>query len=162
MNLIIDSQYFPSIIYYKISYNSTHMYFDQFETYQKMGFRNRCSIAGAEGILQLSSPLAGGRDQRTLMRDVRVEERQAWQRQHWRTIHSCYSRSPWFDYYRDELERLFGKPVQFLLDWNLACFEWSLGALGLTPVLSLTDRYEVSYDAGKMMDWRGKILPKNR
>ena len=161
-NLIIDSQYFPSVIFYKISYKYSYLLFEQYETYQKMSFRNRCVIAGATGVQALSIPLAGGREQKTLMRDIRVDSRRDWQRDHWRTITACYNRSPWFDHYREGLETLYRRRADFLLDWNLGCLEWSLRALGLTKRIGLTDRYETGYDPEKTVDWRGKILPRNR
>lgn len=159
MNLIIDSQYFPSVIYYKISYNSTNIIFEQCETYQKMSFRNRCQLAGAQGRVDLSIPLAGGRDQKTLMKEVRIVADRSWQVRHWRTIVSCYNRSPWFDYYRDGLETLFRQRANFLLDWNMRCFEWSLGVLGMARPVGLTDRYLAAYGPGEGVDWRGKIMP---
>jgi hypothetical protein len=90
-----------------------------------MSFRNRCQIVGAEGVIDLSIPLVRGRDQKALMKDVRISSAQPWQSQHWKTIVSCYSRSPWFEFYRDELEGLYRKQWNFLLDWNLVCFEWT-------------------------------------
>ncbi len=131
-----------------------------------MSFRNRCRIAGAEGAIDLSIPLLQGRDQKTLMKDVRISDRQGWQAQHWKTIVSCYSRSPWFEFYRDELEGVYKKRVDFLLDWNLVCFEWSLRVLGLSIPVTLTDRYQKAYEAGagvngeESVDMRGRILPK--
>lgn len=161
MNLIFDIQYFPSIIFYKISYNSTNIVFEQCESYQKMSFRNRCLIAGAEGPIGLSIPLVGGRGQKCLTRDVRVAEG-PWQAQHWKTIVSCYNRSPWFEYYRDGLEALFRKKVGFLVDWDLCCFEWSLQALGITRQVRVTDSYRPAYGPEEGIDWRGRILPKDR
>src|ERR1700678_2130969 len=116
MNLIVDIQYFPSIIFYKTSYTYSHVLIEQCESYQKMSFRNRCRIAGAEGMVYLSVPLAGGRDQKTMMKEVRISACRSWEAQHRNTIVSCYSRSPWFDYYRDGLQKLFDAPVEFLLD----------------------------------------------
>src|SRR6202000_2717684 len=102
MNLISDIQYFAPVIFYKISYKFSYITFEQCETYQKMSFRNRCRIAGAEGPIDLSIPLVKGRDQRSLTRDVRIADDLDWQGQHWKTIASCYSRSPFFEFYGPE------------------------------------------------------------
>jgi hypothetical protein len=161
MNLIIDLQYFPSVILYKNLYKFSNIIFEQYENYQKMSFRNRCRIAGADGAIDLSIPLAYGRDQKTIMKDVRISDRQPWQAQHWKTIVSCYSRSPWFEFYRDELEVIYKRRFDFLLDWNRACFEWSLRILGLSIPVTLTDGYQKVYAAGEGEDWRGKIIPKD-
>ncbi len=161
MNLVADIQYFPSIIFYKISYRYSHILIEQCESYQKMSFRNRCRIAGAEGVVNLSIPIAGGRDQKLPMREVRIAPRPSWQAQHWKTIVSCYSRSPWFDYYRDGLEKLFEEPAEFLLDWDLRCLEWSLRALGMDRPILLTDVYKRDYDPADAIDWRGRLGPKS-
>jgi WbqC-like protein family len=162
MNLIIDIQYFPSIILYKNLYKFSNIVFDQYETYQKMGFRNRCQIAGAQGVVNLSVPLAQGRDQKTLVREVRISYRQPWAAQHWKTIVSCYSRSPWFDHYRDELEGLYRRRFDFLVDWDLACFDWSLRVLGLGIPVGLTEGWVKDYSPTEAVDWRGELRPKDR
>jgi WbqC-like protein family len=163
MRLISDIQYFPSVIFYKISYNFQHIVFEQYESYQKRSFRNRCQIVGAEGVVDLSIPLVRGREQKTLMRDVRVDNRRSWQAQHWKTIVTCYSRSPWFESYRDELEALYRQPADFLMDWDLACLDWTLRVMGMTRTIGLTREYREVYDAEDgVADWRGRLMPRDR
>lgn len=162
MNVFIDLQYFPSVTLFIISNKFSNIVFEQFEGYQKMSFRNRCQLAGAEGLINLSIPLEQGRDQKTTLKDVRIAAAQSWQAQHWKTLLSCYSRSPWFEYYRDELERLYKTRFSFLIDWNLACFEWSISKLKLPVKVSLTEQYQPVYTPEEGVDWRGKLLPKNR
>jgi len=127
-----------------------------------MSFRNRCRITGAEGVVDLSVPIAGGRDQKTIMKEVRIAGGRSWQAQHWKTIVSCYNRSPWFDYYRDGLQKLFEEPVEFLLDWDLRCLNWSLRALGMERSILLTDRYQKVYGPEEGVDWRGRLGPKSK
>jgi WbqC-like protein family len=160
MNLVIDIQYFPSVILYKDLYKFSNIVFDQYESYQKMGFRNRCQLTGAEGLIDLSIPLVRGRAQKTLVRDVRISDRQSWQAQHWKTIVSCYNRSPWFDHYRDELEGLYRRRFDYLLDWDLAGFDWSLRVLGLGIGVGLTERWERDYSPLEVVDWRGRLKPR--
>ncbi|HLZ85613.1 MAG TPA: WbqC family protein [Puia sp.] len=162
MNLVTDIQYFPSIIFYKISYNFTHITIEQCETWQKMSFRNRCQITGAEGIIDLSIPLVNGRDQKSFTRDVKIADSLPWQARHWKTIVSCYNRSPWFEFYRDELEALYRRPFTFLVDWNLYCLEWSFGVLGMPRSIGLTGEFRKVYTPAEGVDMRGKLVPKNR
>ncbi|HEY4207614.1 MAG TPA: WbqC family protein [Puia sp.] len=161
MNYITDLQYFPSVIWYKISNKMSNILFEQYECYQKMSFRNRCQVVGSQGRIDLSVPLEKGRDQRTLMKDVRIAGATRWQDQHWKTLLACYSRSPWFEFYRDGLEVLYRKPFQFLLDWNLASFEWTCRVLEMPARVSLTDAYKPAYEDQEWMDGRGMLLPGN-
>ena len=127
-----------------------------------MSFRNRSEIAGPHGLITLSIPLVNGRDQKTVLKEVRIRDEHPWRAQHWKTLQSCYNRSPWFDFFREGLEGLYKRPAQFLLDWNLSCFEWSLNVLGRPLAWSLTDEYKKDYDPKEWIDWRGRVLPKNR
>lgn len=162
MNLIVESQYFSPIILFKNSYKFTHIIIEQCESWQKMSFRNRCQIAGAEGVLDLSIPLVNGRDQKGLIRDVKIADSSPWQANHWKTIVSCYNRSPWFSFYQNDLEALYRKPFRFLLDWNQECLEWSLKVLGMPRMIGTTMEYKAEYPVQQGVDQRGKWLPKNR
>jgi len=161
MNLITEIQYFPPVTFYRTLTPETHIVFEQYETYQKMSFRNRTMIAGANGIILLSIPLETGREQKKLIRDVRIDASKKWQMEHWRSIGSAYNRSPWFDHYRDELEGLYQKKYEFLFDWNLACFEWTLRKLGLRTTVSLTEDYYPDYNSDGHIDSRNALLPRN-
>jgi hypothetical protein len=162
MNLISESQYFPPVIFFKNSYKISNIIIEQCESYQKLSFRNRCQIAGAEGVIDLSIPLVNGRDQKALIRDVRIADSLPWQANHWKTIVSCYNRSPWFSYYRDELEELYRRPFGYLLDWNRECLDWVLRVLGMPRTVSGTTEYKTDYRPDEGVDQRGKWLPKNR
>lgn len=162
MTLITDLQYFPSVNFFRISSEFSNIVFEQYETYQKMSFRNRCQIAGGEGVINLNIPLEGGRDQKTLMKDVRIAGALPWQAQHWKTIVSCYSRSPWFEFYRDELEGLYKTRYDWLMDLNQACFEWVVKKLRLSVAVSRTGSYKRLYTPEEGVDMRGRFLPRNR
>jgi len=162
MNLISESQYFAPVLFFKNSYKFSNIIIEQCESYQKLSFRNRCQIAGAEGVIDLSIPLVNGRDQKALIRDVKIADSLPWQANHWKTIVSCYNRSPWFAFYRDQLEELYRKPFGYLLDWNRECLDWILGVLGMPLTVSGTTGYKPVYTPDEGIDQRGKWLPKNR
>jgi len=161
MNLVTEIQYFPPVSFYKNLNGYSHIIFEQYETYQKMSFRNRTLVAGANGIISLSIPLEKGRDQKMRIKEVRIDKRKNWQAQHWKSIESSYNRSPWFDHYREDLIALFQKRVSHLFDWNIICFEWTMEKLGLNSGISFSENYQVQYDPGSHIDRRNQILPKN-
>lgn len=158
--LIIDSQYFGTINYYKILNNFSNIEIEQYESYQKMSFRNRCMVAGSNGVVGLSVPLEKGRGQRELMKDVRISYSDKWQVQHWRTIESCYSRAPFFEFYRDGVGQLLRQKETYLLDLNMATLNWLKKVLKIPGDISLTRQYLKTYPEG-VADRRSTILPKN-
>jgi hypothetical protein len=159
MTLLTEYQYFPSVILFKKLNDCSNVVFEQYESYQKRSFRNRCRIAGPSGTIDLSIPLQKGREQKTLTKDVRISGSRNWQSEQWKTIVSCYSRSPWFEFYRDGLEPLYHKAVDFLIDWDLACFEWSIRSLGLPLGISFTEVYQKQVPGPEWVDVRGRLLP---
>jgi hypothetical protein len=121
--LSIDLQYFANVCWYKKVYNYKNVEFWLYERHRKMSFRNRLWLSGADGVLSLSVPIVDGRNEKQLYRNMKIVPGR-WQVIHFRAISSCYNRSPWFEHYRDDLADLFNRPFEFLMDWNLACFEW--------------------------------------
>ncbi|MEO7531280.1 MAG: WbqC family protein [Sediminibacterium sp.] len=158
--LIIDNQYFGSIDYIKILFQFSNIEFEQYESYQKMSFRNRCMVAGSNGVVGLSVPLEKGRGQKELMKDVRISHSANWRVQHLRTIESCYSRSPFFEFYRDGVWALLEKEENFLLDQNLKILDWLKKVLKCNGEISLTEEYQKTYPP-EIVDCRNRLVPKN-
>lgn len=159
MNLVVDIQYFsPSILYFTLG-KFRHCVFDQYEHYQKMSFRNRCTVMGGNGPVHLSIPLIGGRNQKTIMKDVRILNTGNWQDRHWKTITSCYNKSPWFGHYSEDLEKLYQTRFEFLADWNIECFRWAADKLSIQTPVTLSETYRGTYDTNEYVDWRNRLLP---
>lgn len=161
MPIIIEYQYFSPVILFKTLCTETHLVFEQYETYQKTSFRNRCMVAGANGPITLTIPLEGGRNQKRYLKDVRIDNSVDWKSHHWKTIVSCYKRSPWFEYYSDELESIYKRSAIFLNEWNLICFEWTLQKLNLEISVSMTVQWNLLYDFLQYDDWRNRLLPNS-
>lgn len=158
--LLIESQYFPPISFYKTLIEVDILKIERYEHYQKVSYRNRCYIAGPNGVILLSVPLTKGKNQRTIMKDVRISNEEKWQGLHWKTLTSAYRRSPWFEYFEGELETLYERKFDFLLDWNMACFEWANKVLGLEKQVDLTGSFVKSYDpATGILDQRDVMVP---
>lgn len=159
-SLIIDTQYFGTINSIKNSFQNTDIKIEQYESFQKMSFRNRCMVAGSNGVVNLSVPLEKGRGQKELMKDVKISYRDHWQVQHWRTIESCYSRAPFFEFYRDGVFGLLQQKQTFLLDLNMSILEWMVKIFKFKGSVSLTDSYHKQYPE-EVKDLRGQFLPKH-
>lgn len=157
--LVIENQYFPNVIVINSLSLGTYYVLEQYENYQKMSFRNRTMIVGANGAIPLSIPLEDGRDQKRRIRDVKISYTSNWQVQHLRTIASCYNRSPWFEFYSNELESLFEEKPKYLFDWNLKCVEWVFQKLELGIDIIQTESYKSNYEDPAILDLRNQIRP---
>lgn len=158
--LITDNHYFPCIAYCSALFDFSYIKIEQYENYPKTGFRNRCVVAGSNGLIHLSVPVQNGRDQKAVYKDVRVSYHENWPVQHWRTIASCYSKAPFFEYYAADLQALLEKKWDFLFDLNWHILQWLQKIWKLPASIEATETYHKAYP-GSFDDQRNKWLPKN-
>ncbi len=168
--ILADLHYFPPVSFFYASYAETNVVFSEYDAYRKMSFANRCLIAGANNIIGLSIPLEGGRQQKASMKEIRVSPAEPWQKQHWRSLMSAYNRSPFFDHYSGDLEKLYHTKQLFLLDWNRTCMEWIKTKTGWPPAIHFPGSGSSGDPAGEerlpegraiLEDWRNRMRPKN-
>ena len=121
---ITDLQYFGTVQYIQTLMLEREVYFDVMHPYSKMSFKNRTIIATAQGPLTLSIPIIGGRDQKSPMRDIKIDYKNEWDKQHIKAIVSNYNRSPFFEYYENDLSQLLSNHTLYLVDFLMNCNEW--------------------------------------
>jgi len=158
--IVSELQYFPPLTFFAALFKETNVVLDIYDTYRKMTFRNRCLIAGAQGIISLSVPLRDGRNQQLPMSEVLISHSEKWQSRHFKSIRSAYNRSPYFDHYLDEVAGLYEKPVDRLADWNLKCLNWVKEKLEWSATIDFT-KEAIPFRTEGTKDRRNIILPKN-
>jgi len=149
---------FPNIYWWLQVAEADKVAFDLAEHFEKMTYRNKYFITGANGGIQLSIPLKKGRGQRTPMGDVAIDNSQRWQVQHWRTLVSVYKRSAYFEHYEPLLLPLFEQEYGELSDFNLASVQWLKKQLGLKFEEEMVTVYKHSYEEGDT-DMRNALKP---
>lgn len=129
--------------------------FEQFEHFQKTGFRNRYQVLGANGNITLSIPVIGGRETRDLTRVVKIDNRLNWQNNHWKTLESCYNKSPFFFHYAPGLQALFQNKFDNLWEFNLEAFSWVIKQLKIDIKTSFSTEFNKNMDGNTTRDLRG-------
>ncbi|MEO7308908.1 MAG: WbqC family protein [Chitinophagaceae bacterium] len=117
--MVLSTQYFPSVSWMQAFLLQDDIQIAQWENYQKQGLMNRCKIMGAQGIITLSVPLTGGREQKTLVKDVGINNTTRWQTDQLRAITSCYRKAPFYEYYFQQVESLILVKHDNLLEFNV-------------------------------------------
>lgn len=127
------------------------------ENYLKQTFRNRCTIATANGPLALSVPIVKPDTLKCLTKDIRISDHGNWRHLHWNALVSAYNMSPFFEYYEEDFFPFYEKKYEFLLDYNEELRELICRLLDLQPRVLRTDEYlpEVEHD------FREIIRPKH-
>jgi hypothetical protein len=159
--ILLETAYLPPVQYISKWLLHRRVRIEQHEHYQKGSYRNRCHIAGPNGVLRLSVPLQQGKNQQQPIREVAVAYREPWQHQHWHSIQSAYGNSPFFEFYADALQPFYERRYPRLFDFNLALLETCLELCGLPAEFERSEAYAVD-PAGEALDFRGAIHPKAR
>jgi len=158
--IVFELQYFPPLIFFPALYKESYVYIDIYEDYHKMSFRNRCLVAGAQGIISLSVPLLHGRNQHLPMKEVMISDSENWQARHLKSIQSAYNRSPFFEYYKEEVAGLFINSFDRLADWNIHCLNWLRKKMEW-PAEILYTKSTVPFRSEGVDDRRNLVMPKN-
>lgn len=140
-SVLSELNYLPPISWFILCQKANEVVFDIHGHYQKGSWRNRCYVLGPNGVLMLSVPLERGKNERRAYRDVRISNDVSWQKEHWRTLSSCYRRSAYFEYFEDDLAPIFEKKFEFLTDWNMELLRFLYKPMRYQWSLSLTDSY---------------------
>lgn len=130
---------------------------EQYDSYQKQTYRNRCRILGPNGVLTLSIPVKRQRGQKNLLKDIRIDYDSPWNKIHWKSLVASYAASPFFGFMADDLAVFYEQRFDFLVDLNLQMLLLSVNILGLDIPTELTS---VFVKTGGMNDPREFIHPK--
>ena len=150
--------YFSPISQYQALLNSNSITFEVEDNYQKQTYRNRCYIYGANGKQLLNIPVSIPKStKKTKSKDILVENSN-WQKQHYKSLEAAYNHSPFFEFYKDDLQKLFSKKYTYLLDVNLDSFTFIMEALELSKEYSLSKVYEET----KLNDFRNLADSKKK
>ncbi len=125
--LLIESHFLPCVEYFNVLSAHESVVIEAHEHYVKQSYRNRCHILAAHGPERLTVPLTA-KHGKVSITSVRIDYGYRWQTNSWRTLQSAYANSPFFEYYKDELQRELFSGEKYLVDLNLRllsmCLNW--------------------------------------
>lgn len=101
---------------------------------------HRCTIEGPNGLQRLTVPLEKPQQwHSTLLDDVKVSTHGEWWHVHWGAIESAYGRTPYFEYYADELLPAFSGKIEQLAELDGMIHSFCMKALGISPGTTLSE-----------------------
>ena len=166
---LLQTTYFGPIQWYQKLYRYDHCLIEQYDSYQKQTYRNRCVIATANGPQALTVPVEGT-NEKCLVKDLRISDHNNWRRIHWNALLSAYSESPFFDYYADDIHPFFEKKYDFLIDFNEAIRQKVCELLDIHPNVEYTQSFlspltsnpsPITHHPSPLIDFREVINAKH-
>lgn len=117
-------QYFGTISSFQMLCKESQIIIDPNEPYRKMCFTNRTVITTSQGLLSLTIPIQGGRNQHQPLAAIQIANDSPWQLQHLKSIENNYKRSPFFEYYFESVKPILLTKETNLLNYLLNVQDW--------------------------------------
>ena len=155
MTPVFSTAYLPPIAYVAKALQYTELLIESKETFPKQTYRNRVEIMTAGGVRTLTVPVI--RDNHSRTEEVGIDYKERWNIIHLRTLAAAYSASPYYLYYKDDLEALLTKRYEKLMELNEAMLKWILRLLKADCRLQRTEDYQKMYEE----DFRNTFSPKH-
>jgi len=153
-SIIQETQIFGPIGIFAHYLNKEEIIVEKHENYQKRSFRNRYDILTANGVLRLTIPLCKGKNNKMPIAEVKIAYDDNWVDIHLQTLRSAYGKSPYFEFYFDDLEKIFAKKHSLLFDFNMECMLFIFSKLKLSKKNSTSNSYLQKYE--NLVDIRNK------
>ena len=154
--VLLSTTYFGPVQWYQKLHRAEDVQIEQWESFQKQTYRNRCLIATTQGIQTLTVPTERGGS--PLIKDTRISDHGNWRHLHWNALQSAYGESPFFEYYQDDIRPFFEQRWDYLLDFNEAIRTKICELIDIQPQVSLTKEFTT---VNNSFDFRSAIRPKN-
>ena len=157
MQVLLSTAYLPPINYFQQLVKPDVALIEKHEHFVKQTYRNRCTIASANGALSLSIPLKKlGEKEKISEKQISYSEK--WQALHWRSIVSAYKSSPYFEYFEADLRPFYEKRYDLLFDYNTELLQLLFRIFRIDPKVEFTKEYIAEYR--DCHDLRNSITPK--
>jgi hypothetical protein len=142
MKVLLPIGYFPPISY--ISVLAQHQpVLEAKEHFVKQSLRNRCTILGANGPLNLLVPRVKVAERQTVSESL-IHDETDWKTLHWRSLEAAYRNSPYFEYYEDDLKPFFEKKHTHHFQLAADSIELICNLLEVEFELEVTSEYQVA------------------
>jgi hypothetical protein len=156
MKGLFATAYFGPVSYYQKLNECSERTLDIHEYLVKQSYRNRTVIYGANGPLNLIIPLEK-RKNKSVVKDLKIFNDPHWKQLHQKSLDSAYRSSPFYEFYEDDLNAIFEKKYDFLLDFNNACHEFIADQIQIELPFIPTNEYVSNFEG---TDYRTLIHPK--
>ena len=162
MALLIENQLFPPVLAFALALKEGKLLIEACENYNKGSFRNKFSVMSSGGTTTLSIPLDKGKNNSKPIKEVTISYAENWQQNHLRTIQTNYGKSPFFEDYFPEIERIYSVDFEYLFDLNLKALDLISQLLSLNLPIDITNEYQNDYSLNHsgIKDYRNIITPK--
>lgn len=143
---VLPALYLPPVAWFAAWHAQPDTIIDPHQWFEKQQLFNRCWIMTANGPLRLTVPVTHTGVRHTVA-ETRIAYGDRWQQVHWRALESAYRRSPYFEFYEDELAPMFETEFETLWQFQEAWIRLLLKCARLSLNVQVSEKY-LSLESG--------------
>lgn len=158
--IVVPPSYFPPIsVFCLLILQNETLVLDDRANFQKQTIRNRCDILGANGRIRLTVPLRNW-STHVPISEILVDNEKPWKRNHAMSIRSAYGNSPFFTHYESDLESLYNKEHDTIVDLALDTHRILLAWFGSNIEIRRLSEVENKQDRNMNLDDYSHLFTK--
>lgn len=158
MTPLFATGYLPPIAYFAKLAQYEEAAIEAMETFHKQTYRNRALIATANGVMPLIVPAIRTHGNHTMTKDIGISYVENWNIKHLRALEAAYGASPYYLYYKDDLEAILTHKYDLLIDLNRDLTLMLLKKLKINCRISFSEDFVVPGEYG--LDFRNDFSIK--
>ena len=105
--VILSTACWPNLSYFCNALSAKELMIEQHDSFARQTYRNRYEILSANGVLSLTVPVTKPH-KTTRVSEVRISYNENWQIKHWRALTSAYRKSPFFEFFEEDIKIFCG------------------------------------------------------
>lgn len=147
--VIMQPSYLPWLGYFDLLIQANLFLFYDTVQYDKDGWRNRNRIKTANGPQWLTVPVLTSGLNKPLIKDIKINNREPWQRKHLKSLQMNYAKTKFYDETYPEVESVLSKDWEHLMDLNEAVIRKLCGMLEIRTSIQRVSELSLDFDEGK-------------
>lgn len=155
IDIILPCHFFASVNVYALYYVGV-VHLEAFENFQKRSLRSRCAYKSDKGLKHFSVPLKSGKNQQKAIQKVEISYEEDWVKTFSHSLKTCYSGSPFLDFYFDKILCCLNKKHKYLWDLNLELNRLMIDLLDMGLEMHCTKEWLRNYE-NPTIDLRNNI-----
>ena len=114
---LVSLTHWPNIDLFCLISQSEKTVIEAYENFQKQSYRNRLAILMSNGQFNLTIPVKNGR-KKLAYNQIEIDYSQNWIRNYLGTLQTAYGKSPYFEYFNQQIIDLIQSKPQLLFELN--------------------------------------------
>lgn len=157
--MIVPLLLLPSCKYYASIYHEDVIKLPDYQPLPDDPRFNRLEFGGHTGRMTFSIPLVAA-SRKGPYSCVEISYATNWHNQLINALKTAYGKSPFFEYYDYQIEKIFKKKLKHLMDLNLELLQWSLRALKMETKIEMIEHvpFEFQKNANPILNYHQVFL----